>query len=78
MTHNGSVVPARGGNWASIVIVFQALGNHFLQWDIIKHPDLALQNGKLPVFTGLGLGFELDDDAIERAKQLYADSLDLR
>lgn len=48
--------------------------NHFLQWDIVKHPDLALQNGRLPVLTGPGLGFELDEDAIERAKQLYADS----
>ena len=52
--------------------------NHFLQWDIVKHPDLTLQNGKLPVFTGPGLGFELDEDAIERARQLYADSPGLR
>ncbi len=48
--------------------------NHFLQWDIIKQPDLTLQNGRLPVLYEPGLGFELDNDAIERAKQLYAES----
>jgi muconate cycloisomerase len=49
--------------------------NHFLQWDIIKRPDLTLRNGRLPVLAGPGLGFELDNDAIERAKELYAKSL---
>ncbi len=48
--------------------------NHFLQWDIIKHPDLALHNGRLPVLGGPGLGFEVDNEAIERAKRLFADS----
>ena len=48
--------------------------NHFLQWDIIKQPDLTLRNGRLPVLDEPGLGFELDNDAIERAKQLYAES----
>ncbi len=49
--------------------------NHFLQWDIIKRPDLTLRNGRLPVLAGPGLGFELDNDAIEQAKELYAKSL---
>jgi muconate cycloisomerase len=49
--------------------------NHFLRWDIIKQPDLTLRNGRLPVLAGPGLGFELDDERIEHAKQLYADSL---
>ena len=48
--------------------------NHFLQWDIVKHPDLQLKNGRLPVLGGPGLGFELDYDAVERAKELYTRS----
>ncbi|NNE22058.1 MAG: mandelate racemase/muconate lactonizing enzyme family protein [Rhizobiales bacterium] len=49
--------------------------NHFLQWDIVKHPNLELKNGRLPVLTGPGLGFQLDDDAVERAKELYVKSV---
>ena len=45
--------------------------NHFLEWDIVKSPDLTLRNGKLPVLKDPGLGFELDRDAIERAAALY-------
>ena len=45
--------------------------NHFLEWDIVKSPNLLLQNGKLPVLNGPGLGFELDWDAISQASELY-------
>ncbi len=45
--------------------------NHFLEWDIVKTPDLALRNGKLPVLDGPGLGFELDWDAVGRAGELH-------
>ena len=45
--------------------------NHFLEWDIVKSPDLSLQNGRLPVLKGPGLGFELDWDAISQASDLY-------
>lgn len=48
--------------------------NHFLAWDIIQSPDLTLDAGRLPVLTGPGLGFELDWDAVERAKALHAKS----
>ena len=43
--------------------------NDLLAWDIVRSPDLTLQRGKLPVFGGPGLGFELDRDAVERAAQ---------
>jgi L-alanine-DL-glutamate epimerase-like enolase superfamily enzyme len=46
--------------------------NHFLEWDIVKSPDLSLQNGKLPVLKGPGLGFELDWDAISLASELHS------
>ncbi len=45
--------------------------NHFLEWDIVKTPNLSLCNGKLPVINGPGLGFELDWEAIERASELH-------
>ena len=45
--------------------------NHFLEWDIVKSPDLSLSNGKLPVLKGPGLGFELDWEAIGRAGDLH-------
>ena len=48
--------------------------NHLLQWDIIASPSLTLENGRLPVIKGAGLGFELDTDAVEQARQLYLDS----
>lgn len=46
--------------------------NHFLLWDIIKQPDLALHNGKLPVLGGPGLGFDLDWDAVGQARDDHA------
>jgi muconate cycloisomerase len=45
--------------------------NHLLAWDIVKSPDLTVQNGKLPVLKGQGLGFELDWDAIDQASELH-------
>ena len=45
--------------------------NHFLEWDIVKSPELFLKNGRLPVLKGPGLGFELDWDAINQASELY-------
>lgn len=45
--------------------------NHLLAWDIVKSPGLTLQNGKLPVLKGAGLGFELDPDAVGRAGELH-------
>lgn len=45
--------------------------NHFLEWDIIRQPDLTLQNGALPVLAGPGLGFELDENAVDQAKEAY-------
>ncbi len=45
--------------------------NHFLSWDIVKHPNLSLSNGRLPVLKGPGLGFEVDWDAVSRAAELH-------
>jgi len=45
--------------------------NHFLAWDIIDRPDLALSRGALPILRGPGLGFELDADAVARAGELH-------
>lgn len=45
--------------------------NHFLAWDIIKAPDLALRNGRLPVLQGPGLGFDVDWEAVGRAAELH-------
>ena len=41
----------------------------FLAWDLVKSPDLAPRNGRLPVLKAPGLGFELDWPAVERARQ---------
>jgi muconate cycloisomerase len=46
--------------------------NHFLCWDIVKLPNLQLVNGKLPVLKGHGLGFELDDDKVKQAAELFS------
>ncbi len=43
--------------------------NHLLEWDIVKSPDLSLQDGRLPVLGGPGLGIELDADAVARAAE---------
>ena len=45
--------------------------NHFLAWDVIKSPSLTLVDGKLPVLKGVGLGFEIDQDAVQEAAQFY-------
>jgi L-alanine-DL-glutamate epimerase-like enolase superfamily enzyme len=45
--------------------------NHLLAEDIIEHPQLALTRGSLPVLPGPGLGFELNWDAIARAKEAH-------
>ena len=45
--------------------------NHLLKWDIIKQPDLTLENGRLARLTGPGLGLELDDDAVAMAREHY-------
>ncbi len=46
--------------------------NHLLAEDIIETPDLTLQNGKLPVLAGPGLGFEINWDAVARAAEAHA------
>ncbi|HEY3537305.1 MAG TPA: mandelate racemase/muconate lactonizing enzyme family protein [Trinickia sp.] len=43
----------------------------FLEWDIVTKPDLTPRNGGLPVLDGPGLGFELDWEAVERAKKNF-------
>jgi len=45
--------------------------NHLLEWDIVESPDLSLKEGRLPVLTGPGLGFILNDDAVGRARENY-------
>lgn len=45
--------------------------NHLLEWDIIESPDLSLNQGRLPVLNGPGLGFNLDFDAVARASEIY-------
>lgn len=47
--------------------------NHFLAWDVIKTPDLALRDGKLPVIKGPGLGFDIDWEAVGRAAELHVE-----
>lgn len=43
-----------------------------LAWDIVKTPSLTPVAGRLPILNGPGLGFELDFDAVDRARSLYA------
>lgn len=45
--------------------------NHLLDEDIIETPNLDLRNGELSVICGPGLGFELDWDAVNRAKESH-------
>lgn len=47
--------------------------NDLLAWDIIKSPNLTLDNGKLPTLQGPGLGFEMDWDAVSEAKDNFLD-----
>ena len=42
-----------------------------LEHDIISAPDLTLTDGRLGVVDGVGLGFELDWDAVGRAHEHY-------
>ena len=39
--------------------------------DLVSAPDLTPVAGRLPVFDGPGLGFELDRDAVARAAERY-------
>lgn len=48
--------------------------NHLLSWDIIKSPNLKLVDGKLPVISGPGLGFELDEEFVGKAQELFLQS----
>ncbi len=43
----------------------------FLQWDIVKSPDLTPVGGAVPVLCGSGLGFEIDHDNVARAAELH-------
>jgi L-alanine-DL-glutamate epimerase-like enolase superfamily enzyme len=45
--------------------------NHFLIEDIIERPALKLIAGRLPVLSGPGLGFELNWDAVARARESH-------
>ena len=45
--------------------------NHLIESDIISFPDLSLLSGALPVIDGPGLGFEIDFEAVQEAKEKY-------
>ena len=45
--------------------------NNLLAWDIVKKPDLTLQDGMLPVPDEPGLGFELDWNAVGQAAEAW-------
>ncbi len=45
--------------------------NHLIESDIISSPDLSLVSGALPVLDGPGLGFEIDFEAVQEAKEKY-------
>jgi muconate cycloisomerase len=45
--------------------------NHLLVEDIVAAPSLSLEQGRLPVPSGPGLGFELDWDAVARAEERH-------
>lgn len=47
------------------------LMRHLLKSDIVKSPDLVPRNGRLPVFKQPGLGFEIDWDTVNRAKEAF-------
>ena len=52
--------------------------NHLLTNDIISDPDLKLDNGSLKVIKGPGLGFDLDQDAVKEAEEIFFAKLDNR
>ena len=49
--------------------------NHLLAFDVISSPHLSLVDGKLPVLTGPGFGFDIDVDAVAKAAEEYQTSL---
>ena len=49
--------------------------NHLLVSDVISNPKLSLVNGRLPVLSGPGFGFEIDLDAVARAAEEHQSSL---
>ena len=49
--------------------------NHLLASDVISNPELSLVDGRLPVLSGPGFGFEIDSDEVARAAEAYQSSL---
>jgi L-alanine-DL-glutamate epimerase-like enolase superfamily enzyme len=49
--------------------------NHLLVSDVISNPELSLVDGRLPVLSGPGFGFEIDLDAVARAPEEQQSSL---
>ena len=49
--------------------------NHLLASDVISSPELSLVDGRLPVLSGPGFGFENDSDALARAAAAHQSSL---
>ena len=43
-----------------------------LEEDIVETPDLTPKAGKIPVMSGPGLGFTLNEDAVSRASEAYS------
>jgi len=39
--------------------------------DLVASPDLTVKKGRLPALEGVGLGFELDRDAVARGAERY-------
>ena len=49
--------------------------NDLLAFDVISNPELSLADGRLPVLSGPGFGFEIDFDAVARAAEAHQLSL---
>lgn len=49
--------------------------NHLLRDDLIRQPDLRLRNGTLCVSHQPGLGFDIDENAVDDAAARYRESL---
>lgn len=45
-----------------------------LQQDLVAAPDLVPVDGRLPIIDGPGLGFTLDPEAVDKARQAYFDT----
>ena len=43
--------------------------------DVISSPELSLVDGRLPILSGPGFGFEIDSDALARAAEAHQSSL---